>query len=491
MLATERRGPPRERGLDVCWLVLLVGLGVVAAALLAYPVSHLGSPVSFNYSEGWNSYWDAVAGSGRALYAAVPDLTIVNYPPLSFHLIGWFGRVLGDVTLAGRIVALLCLGWSALNIATAVHTLTASWRGGAFAALCFLLWVALLTPSRIATNDPHFLALAFSTLGLCAVLRAQARVGWLVVAAVCFAVSVFTKNNLLAFPIATAAYLVLNRRFRALAVFVGAGASVALLFLALTFAIDGPNFIANVLGKRAFNRGAGLENIGTFCDFFYAPVLIAMAWLLWRKPPAITYVALCLVYAAVLAGAFGFGNGVTYNIHYEALAALAIVVAAAMMDVERSLAGTPRRAVLVVALALAAVAPVLTRAPAGVYGALGRTGRLPQLEADQAKAVAAVRASPGPALCESLLICFEAGKPFVYDAYYVKDQISIGRVAEARIVAQLEAHYYGAVEIGENEVTITLEPSERLRFTAGVMSALLAHYQIVERSPAYVVLTPK
>ena len=477
--------------IDWCWNLLLVGLAAAAACLVAYPLSHLFSPMSFNYSEGWNAYWDEAARLGRPLYAAPPDLTIVNYPPVSFHLIGLLSRVLGGVTLAGRLVALFGLAWSAANVATAATALTRSRRGGLYAALCFLLWLALLTPGRIATNDPHFLGLALSTLGVCAYLRAAGRAGWIVAAAVFFATSLFVKNNLLAFPLATALHLLLTRQWRGFVCFAGAGILVAGLFLALSIAVDGRFFLAHLLSARAVNRVDGIENVTVFYTYYYAPVLIGVAWLLWSRSPASGFAALCFGAAALLAAAFGFGNGVAYNIHYETFAAMAIVAAAALCTVGRAVASLPRGWIAFATVALLAVAPVPVRTPTELYGTLGRSARLPQREADYTAAMALIQATPGPALCESLLMCFQAGKPFEYDPYYVKDQIRTGRIAEQRIVAALNARHYAAVELGEDDASFTLAGGERLRFTAGVIAALLANYRVAQQSPAYAVLVPK
>ena len=474
-----------------CWLVVLVGLSAVTLALFAYPLSHFFSPMSFNYSEGWNSYWDEAARLGRSLYAAPPDLSITNYPPVSFHLIGLLSHVFGGVNTTGRIVALFCLGWSAVNIMTAAAALAGSWRGGIYAALCFLLWLALLTPGRIGTNDPHFLGLALATVGACAYLRAEGRAAWIVAAAVFFATSMFVKNNLLAFPLATALHLIITRQGRSFVVFAGAGVLVAGLFLALTLVVDGPFFFAHLLAPRAFSRADGIESISAFYTYFYAPMLISIGWLLWSQRPATGFAALCLVCSALLAAVFGFGNGVANNVHYETLAAMAIVAGAAVTAVQQGLAAAPRGWIAFAVVALLTVSSALVRAPTELYGALGRSARLPQRQTEYEAATAFIKAAPGPALCESLLMCFEAGKPFGYDPYYVKDQMRIGRVPEARIVGDLNARRYAAIEIGEDDAGFSLGEGERLRFSAGVMDAILANYRVGLQSPYFAVLVPK
>src|SRR5665647_3859086 len=71
-------------------------------------------PQSILYNEGWNAYYAHDAAAGRPLYGARPLRTAVNYPPLSFHLMGALGRVLGDLNFAGRVLSLAALFWVAL-----------------------------------------------------------------------------------------------------------------------------------------------------------------------------------------------------------------------------------------------------------------------------------------------------------------------------------------------------------------------------------------
>ena len=122
---------------------------------------------------------------------------------------------------------------------------------------------------------------------------------------------------------------------------------------------------------------------------------------------------------------------------------------------------------------------------------LGRSERLPRREADYKAALTLVTQTPGLALCESLLMCLEAGKPFVYDPYYVKDQISIGRIAETQIIAEIEAKHYAVIQLGEDDGSFPLLPGERLRFSANIVNALLANYRVGQQSSYYVVMLPK
>src|SRR5258708_25428438 len=58
-------------------------------------------------NEGWNAFQAARAIGTGPLYSGPQALTGNNYPPLSFYLVGWAGRLLGDPIVAGRVMPLL------------------------------------------------------------------------------------------------------------------------------------------------------------------------------------------------------------------------------------------------------------------------------------------------------------------------------------------------------------------------------------------------
>jgi hypothetical protein len=57
-----------------------------------------------------------------------------------------------------------------------------------------------------------------------------------------------------------------------------------------------------------------------------------------------------------------------------------------------------------------------------------------------------LRAQSGPAICESLLRCYFAGKPFAYDPFNATRLIAFHRLDDAVIVDGLRQHRYGAVQ---------------------------------------------
>jgi len=56
-------------------------------------------------------------------------------------------------------------------------------------------------------------------------------------------------------------------------------------------------------------------------------------------------------------------------------------------------------------------------------------------------------AQPGPALCESLLRCYYAQKPYVYDPFNATRLIHLGKLDPQVIAAEIERQEFGAVQL--------------------------------------------
>ena len=87
-------------------------------------------------------------------------------------------------------------------------------------------------------------------------------------------------------------------------------------------------------------------------------------------------------------------------------------------------------------------------------------------------------------------MCFEAGKPFVYDAYLTKDMVKTGRLNEESLVALVGNASFSTVQL-TTDSRENLGPQERLRFTAGFMQALLTRYRVIARHNASILIAPK
>ena len=491
-MAAKSDRASRESKFAWLWTCTLAVLVVCTLALAWFPVLRIGSLPSINYNEGWNAYRDQMAADGKPLFDAPPGLSVTNYPFLSFHVIGTLSKVLGSVTVTGRAVAFAALLAICAMLFGVVRAASGSWRGGLYAGLCFFLWLATFTPERIAMNDPELLGSAIALFGAYAYLRAPTRRSWLAVSAIAAAAAVFTKHDVIALPLAVGLHLLATRNWRGLIVWVVTGVIAAGLLLLATFGLDGPYFFAHLLLPRAYDVRLGFWVSVQYLQRFYAPLVIGCAVLLWcRDVPRRGFVLMLLVIAHAVAFFFAGGDGVGPNIYYEALIAAAAAAAIAICILQRVLPPAPwAGAVVVAALALPAL-PGVAFVPSQLYADLVGQQGLPALTDAARRSIALLQQARGPAICEDILLCYDAGKPPDYDPYFVKDQVAIRRIEESDTLAMLTAHRYAAVEIGAPEDQTKPGPSERLRFTGAFMRTLLTEYKPVMTSRRYSVFVPR
>src|ERR1700704_1915955 len=77
----------------VSWAVAFCLLSVLLLALIWYPIAKLPAHYEMGPNEGYSSYYQQAAANGTPLYGQAPGFIYLTYGPLSFHWIGWLGRV--------------------------------------------------------------------------------------------------------------------------------------------------------------------------------------------------------------------------------------------------------------------------------------------------------------------------------------------------------------------------------------------------------------
>ncbi len=115
--------------------------------------------------------------------------------------------------------------------------------------------------------------------------------------------------------------------------------------------------------------------------------------------------------------------------------------------------------------------------------------RRPQREGEFASIVQFLKTQPGPALCDNLLFCYEAGKPKVFDAFNVSELIKTGRLPESTLLQMLDSREFGAIQLnwGANEA---IRPSTRVRFSEAFMRKLFATYKPAIRTSDSLIFVP-
>ena len=489
------QGGARTR-FNLVWTGALLILLICALALAWFPVLRITSLPSINYNEGWNAYRDRMAASGQPLYGSPPHLWITNYPFLSFHMIGFLGRLTGNMVIAGRAVALAALVAICVMLSGIVRTATGSRRGGAYAGLCFFLWIATYTPDRMAMDDPDLLGAAITLFGLYSYIRAskhpRASPRWLIISAISFAAGIFTKQDVIALPLSAGLHLLTTRNWRGFAIWSAAGIIAAGLLLLATFHWDGAYFFAHLLRARAYAMRDSVQSTSGFFLRFAAPLaLCAFALTSRHTVPLRGLFLILLPLATIIAIIFAGGDGVALNIFYVPLIATAAASAIAVCWIEPILSRThwPRAAMALV-LALPAL-PGIIFVPGQIHADIKAQRNLPALTKSDRHTIMLLRRLPGPAICQDILLCFDAGKPLGFDPFFVKDQIATKRLNDADITAMLKAHRYAAVEVSSALARTSAPPIKRRRFSQAFMQTLRAEYRPALIGHVNAIYTPR
>ena len=448
------------------WAALAI-FAVVAAVLYIRPLVSIFDRVPLNYNEGWNAYHAAAAVGGAVLYPQSDALVTNNYPPLSFYVVGWLGRVAGDNIIAGRFVALASLLAVAANTGLVARAAGATKIASVFAALLLLAYVGGHFPIYIAMNDPQWLAQALATGGLVVFMWGRRlRAAATLAAPMLVAAAIFTKQNTIALPLAVLIWCAFCDRSEMRRWLISGAAALA-LFLGFCYLRFGLNFISDVLASRPYSVMRILSSSHKYLGPLLLP-MVAGIWLLvleWRYPPA----RLLLLWAGlgiVTAMAFLGGTGVNSNVLFGPCIALC---AAAGLLLSRLRARGADRVAFSIAVLLA-VLPVLTPVQRRVGDLLTFLEHRPGERAAGKLDIAFLEDFAGPVACEMSALCYWAGKKFEIDFFNTEQKILMGVIRSSAVAKMFEARRYAAVVL-----TTNAPAAERLPAT--VVAQLYANYR--------------
>ena len=402
-------------------------------------VAAMGLRLPLDPNEGWNAYHAAAAMSGAPLYPGPKSFMIDNYPPLSFYLIGAFGRVLGDNIFAGRIVSLLSYFFVSFGIFAAALRLGCKRLAAAFAALLFAGGLIVFT-DYVGMDDPQMLAHALAMAGFLLLLREPHGTARIAAAAALFVLALFVKHNVIAMALAVTVWLAVYDRKSALRL-AAFGIALLLVGLILFRFVYGTGLFAHLISARIYSLDNLRSGFDGWLHWSLVPLvgLTVLASLRWHDRPVrlVTFYAAC---GTILGLCFLGGAGVDANVMFDADIALAL---GAALLFDRALRG--------VSVPLAAVAYVLPLIFAAWTNGDWRDAddwlHPMREEASLAqKDIAFLAARQGPALCEMQSFCYWARKPGAVDVFNLGQQFDAGARSDAPLVALIEARRFGAIQ---------------------------------------------
>jgi hypothetical protein len=468
--------------------VLISSFVVLIVALV--PVARVFFRIEIDYNEGWNVYNADAVANHQLLYPLQYGFTDVNYPMLSFYLLAQLHRITHDYLYTARIVSLLSLMGSCLLIAAIIRTLKASRLAACLASLfCFAVFCAD-ADFYIGIDDPQMLAQLFFLAGLFVYIRNRRSLTTLIAAAALFVLGGFTKHNLVDIPLAVLIDLAIISRPRALW-FSLWGLVLTVLGVLLNIHAGGPYFLTELLAPRAYSLLHVLKQFIIVLGPLLFPLVVAIYTALRLRHDANRRIASILLATALLVDVcFSGGNGVSINALFTSFLAISILVGLFIdgIDKTHTIVGlTPR--------------PYLTYIPVLLFLWLGipfavtanwptrqRLRETVIAQSDFSRNVAWLKSHPGPALCESLLLCAYAQKPYVYDPFNATRLIRLHKLDPAPLIEQIQQHRFAAIQLSDD----TEDESTRSdRFTSELLAAIYANYTPVIHDKYAILYEPK
>jgi hypothetical protein len=412
--------------------ILIGSIALLAALFLVWPVWRAFFPMEIWGNEGWNAYHADAAMRGAAqVYPPTEGLIANNYPPLSYYVMGWLGRLLGDPLYAGRAVSILstlCVGGTA---AAVVRQFGGSRAGAMLAGFWFVATLARFFEFYVGMNEPQLFGLAVMSAGFAWFWKRHAEGRAVEPAVLVMVLAGFIKHNFITLPLIALIWLWLdNWRLGLRATVVGAAASA--LGLAICTFMFAPYFIPDMLFPRTYHLGRALSTLGRLQFILPAMVL----WCIWawheRRSKAARFTGMLIGIALVLCLVQKSGAGVDENAQFELIFATAVGIGVAydglLRDPLRS--GWSPRTITAVVLGILIVRLLISSRLEFAYVMFS-----PQYRALAAEHAAVTRAEaartaaiPGPVACSNLVVCRMAGKPFVYDHFWVTQLVETGRM---------------------------------------------------------------
>jgi hypothetical protein len=224
--------------------------------------------------------------------------------------------------------------------------------------------------------------------------------------------------------------------------------------------------------------------VAIYCTVFQLPILLAVVWSLRHAGHVLM---LALIVSNALAVAFASGFGVSRNVFFDSVLCLALVGALAFAEWAPIVAARNERAFRLAGLLLTPMLGFLILIPYSLTASSTPRRLVREQTKEFDSSVRLLRSRPGPALCENLLLCFEAGKAYTYDPFSAINMVLAGRIKEAELVALLESASFRTVQLDGAD----LAPGARTGFTAKMMEALANRYRVEARFSDSVLLVPK
>ena len=445
---TEVQSSKGTSSIAEAWVWITLAL-LIAFSLLtfAYPMVRAFYRYEIMYNEGWNVYNTQTAMQHGDLYSAKHSWTGVNYPFLSFYLVGYASYFTGDYLLTGRLLSLLSLLVSCVLVGIIVRKLTGGWGPAVFAgALCLGLFCSE-APNYVGVDDPQMLAHPFFLFGLWLYLTAPPSTRRIAGITSIFVLGGNIKQNLLPAPISVLGDLFTTSSSKAVR-FILFGILFTVLSIVVNILVGGPFFISNMLAPRAYHLAQFRTGLASIFDSLALPLPISIFWSVWQlKNPQARVISFYLFSSVLIGAVLVGGEGTNFNMFFDVFFAVSIILGACLDSLWKAPIpdlgkGGLWRFLVPILLYSTVIVAFVPRGPKlrAQFSALPLRKRAYDAE------VAFLAGRPGPALCHDLMLCYDAGKPYIVHTFTYNELVKFGLLNTQELVEQIAEKKYGAIQ---------------------------------------------
>lgn len=479
------------------------------ASLIAFfPIARAFFRVELNYNEGWNIYNTITVVNHHPLYPERYGWTTVNYPMLWFAMLAQLHRVTREYLFTARALSFVGLAGTCVLTGAIVRALGVSRRVALLTGFYCLALFASDANSYICVDDPQIFAQSVFLAGLLLYLWRRHDLLALSGAALLFVVGGSIKHNPVDIPLAVLIDLAIASPRRALW-FALNGLGLAAVSVALNIHFGGPYFIAQLLAPRSWSLWKAIALPFNVLGPVLLPFLAAayMAFVL-RKDKRLRIASILLLTSFFLGSYFAGSRGVSVNALFTTLIATAVLNGMLWERLSgrrsteqangpdrqiRQRLGAPRHAEWLPALEFAWLLIPWLLVSAISYGfdpnhwnPLRRLQQTTLSEKRFDAEVALLRSRPGPDLCESLLRCYFAGKPYLFDPFNATRLLEFHKLDSGSVLAGLRDGRFAAIEFDNTDPKAHQE-----RFDPAIAGAIDANYAPLLTDQEVVVYIPK
>jgi hypothetical protein len=520
---TRRDGAP---GSQITWMqwAVFAGMGLVVALLLwqlcryiSFVAEVLPLPFGIDYGEGIVMQ-QAMLIPGPGMYGDI-DLypyIVFHYPPF-YHLVVHAISALGfDMLQVGRWVSVLATVATAALIAGLVFRsvrATAPWAtglvGAAIGGLTVFTYLPVVEWSPVMRVD--MLAVALSFAGVYLAMLATRRPLLLYAASLAFVLAIYTKQTMVAAPVATFGVLWL-REPRSVVRPIGFGITLSLAALAwLTWQTDG-GFLRHILlyNINRFSVLALLRWSGQVSRFgVYLAVVVIFGliegWRRLRATPdgqpatsirqqiresdsALVLVVFTAWFAASAAMLVTLGKtGGSQNYFIEWMCVWSVIIGITVGNALHAVVVGGRAgmaAARVCELALIPALLILQLLYIRMPDPTVLTSASTRHEMDQLARM--IQAAPKPVLSDDMVLLLRAGKEVPLEPAIFAELATVGRRDQTKLLDLINSHAFAFI-VSQGGPGVGLYDE---RYTKPVQAAIAANYPRLERLATYVVMQP-